>query len=66
MILRSRHPRSPSEPAPYWTSYADIVRIAGGVPIEIQCGEASGFLLTSEQLDAAITPRCSSVAATWS
>ena len=44
-------------PAPYWTSYADIVRIAGGVPVEIQCGEASGFLLTSEQLDAAITPR---------
>ena len=29
-------------PAPYWTSYADIVRIAGGLPIEIPCGEASG------------------------
>lgn len=44
-------------PAPYWTSYADIVRICGGVPVSLPCGEAQGFRLTAAQLDAAITPR---------
>jgi aspartate aminotransferase len=44
-------------PTPYWTSYADIVKIAGGVPIEIACEAKDGFLLTPEGLNAAITPR---------
>lgn len=44
-------------PAPYWTSYSDIVAIAGGVPVLIPCGAESGFLLLPEQLEAAITPR---------
>lgn len=44
-------------PAPYWTSYADMVLIAGGVPVVLPCSEANGFRLTAEQLDAAITPR---------
>ena len=44
-------------PAPYWTSYADMVLIAGGVPVVVPCSEAHGFLLTAEQLEAAITPR---------
>jgi aspartate aminotransferase len=44
-------------PAPYWTSYADIVQICGGVPVSVPCSEANGFRLEAEQLEAAITPR---------
>lgn len=44
-------------PAPYWTSYADMVLIAGGVPVVVPCSEANGFRITPEELDAAITPR---------
>lgn len=44
-------------PAPYWTSYADIVQICGGVPVPVACSEANGFRLDAAQLDAAITPR---------
>jgi len=44
-------------PAPYWTSYADIVRICGGVPVGVPCGDAQGFRLEAAQLEAAITPR---------
>lgn len=43
-------------PAPYWVSYADIVLIAGGVPVLPLCTEADGFRLTGEALDRAITP----------
>jgi aspartate aminotransferase len=44
-------------PAPYWTSYADIVQICGGVPVSVPCSEAQGFRLNAAQLEAAITPR---------
>ncbi|MGJ7493264.1 pyridoxal phosphate-dependent aminotransferase [Variovorax sp. ZT4R33] len=44
-------------PAPYWTSYADIVQICGGVPVPVACTEANGFRLGAAQLEAAITPR---------
>lgn len=44
-------------PAPYWTSYADMVQICGGVPVSVACGEAHGFRLDAAQLEAAITPR---------
>lgn len=44
-------------PAPYWTSYSDIVRLAGGVPVVITCPMTQGFKLTPEQLEAAITPK---------
>ncbi|WP_431125662.1 pyridoxal phosphate-dependent aminotransferase [Variovorax paradoxus] len=44
-------------PAPYWTSYADIVQICGGVPVSVPCSEANGFRLEVAQLEAAITPR---------
>jgi aspartate aminotransferase len=44
-------------PAPYWTSYADMVLIAGGVPVVVPCSEANGFRITAQELDAAITPR---------
>ncbi|WP_244113424.1 aminotransferase class I/II-fold pyridoxal phosphate-dependent enzyme [Burkholderia cepacia] len=44
-------------PAPYWVSYPDMVRLAGGVPVIVPCPEADNFLLTAAKLSAAITPR---------
>nr|WP_111298698.1 pyridoxal phosphate-dependent aminotransferase [Paracoccus saliphilus] len=44
-------------PAPYWVSYPDMVLLAGGVPVIVECPQASGFRLTPEALEAAITPR---------
>jgi aspartate aminotransferase len=43
--------------APYWTSYADMVLIADGVPINVVCREENGFRLDGADLEAAITPR---------
>lgn len=43
-------------PAPYWTSYADIIRVAGGVPVLVACDISNGFRLTAKQLNQAITP----------
>ena len=43
--------------APYWTSYADIVTIAGGTPVTVLCSEDNGFRLDPAKLEAAITPR---------
>ena len=44
-------------PAPHWVSYPDMVAAHGGVPVVVPCGEADGFRLTPEALEAAITPR---------
>jgi aspartate/methionine/tyrosine aminotransferase len=44
-------------PAPYWTTYPESIRLAGGVPVEIITDETSGYLATIEQLEAARTPR---------
>lgn len=44
-------------PTPYWTSYSDIVHICEGKPVLIACDASSGFRLTAEKLEAAITPR---------
>lgn len=44
-------------PAPYWVSYPDMVRLAGGTPVEVLCPESQGFKITPEQLRDAITPR---------
>ncbi len=44
-------------PAPYWVSYPDMVRLAGGTPVPVACGIDAGFRLTPAQLEAAITPR---------
>ncbi len=42
---------------PYWISYVDIVRIAGGVPVLVQCAQENGFRLSAEAIERAITPR---------
>ncbi len=44
-------------PAPYWVSYSDISKVAGGVPVEIPTSIETDFKITSEALEAAITPR---------
>lgn len=44
-------------PTPYWTSYSDIVQICQGKPVLVPCDAQSGFRLTAEKLEAAITPR---------
>eukprot|EP00953_Heterococcus_sp_UTEX-ZZ885_P040754 20821-Heterococcus_DN1.PRE.1 len=44
-------------PAPYWPSYPEIVRMAGGTPVIIETGVEEGFLLSKEALKAAITPK---------
>ncbi|MFO7759961.1 MAG: pyridoxal phosphate-dependent aminotransferase [Roseovarius sp.] len=44
-------------PAPYWVSYPDMVRLAGGEPVIVPAGIETGFKLTAEALEAAITPQ---------
>jgi len=44
-------------PAPYWTTYPEAVRLAGGVPVEVFAGEDVGYLVSVEQLEAARTER---------
>ena len=44
-------------PAPYWTTYPEAITLSGGVPVVIQTDESTGFRVTVEQLDAALTPR---------
>ena len=43
-------------PAPYWVSYPDMVLLAGGTPVIVEAGVGTGFRLTADQLEAAITP----------
>jgi aspartate aminotransferase len=43
--------------APYWTSYADMVQIAEGRPVNVVCREENGFRLDAADLERAITPR---------
>ncbi|WP_191083310.1 pyridoxal phosphate-dependent aminotransferase [Roseococcus microcysteis] len=44
-------------PAPYWISYADMAKVAGGVPVTVNCPQNNGFKLRPEDLEAAITPK---------
>ena len=44
-------------PCPYWVSYSDIVKLAGGVPVEVATSIDTDFKMTPEQLEAAITPK---------
>jgi len=44
-------------PAPFWVSYADISKVAGGIPIEISTSIDSDFKVTPKALEAAITPK---------
>ena len=44
-------------PAPFWTTYPEAIRLAGGVPVEVFAGAEQGYLVTVEQLEAALTER---------
>ncbi|MBU3822020.1 pyridoxal phosphate-dependent aminotransferase [Flavobacteriaceae bacterium XHP0103] len=44
-------------PCPYWVSYADIVKLNDGIPVEVKTTIATDFKMTPEQLEAAITPK---------
>ncbi|NEV94919.1 pyridoxal phosphate-dependent aminotransferase [Psychroflexus sp. YR1-1] len=44
-------------PCPYWVSYSDIIKLSGGVPVEVQTDIDQDFKMTPEQLKSAITPK---------
>ena len=44
-------------PAPYWTTYPEAIRLAGGAAVEVFAGVDQGYLVTVDQLEAARTPR---------
>lgn len=44
-------------PAPYWLSYPEMVRLAGGTPVFVQTKEENGWKMTPEEFESAMTPR---------
>nr|WP_297308144.1 pyridoxal phosphate-dependent aminotransferase [uncultured Flavobacterium sp.] len=44
-------------PAPFWVSYSEIIKLSGGVPVEVATSVESDFKMTPAQLEAAITPK---------
>ena len=44
-------------PAPYWTTYPECVKLAGGVPVEVFADESQNYLVTVDQLEKARTPK---------
>ncbi len=44
-------------PAPYWVSYFEIIKLSGGVPVEVPTSVETDFKMTAKQLEAAITPK---------
>lgn len=44
-------------PAPFWVSYAEIISLSGGIPVEVKTSVETNFKITPEQLRAAITPK---------
>ncbi|UMY66744.1 MULTISPECIES: pyridoxal phosphate-dependent aminotransferase [unclassified Flavobacterium] len=44
-------------PAPYWVSYYEIIRMAGGIPVEVPTSVETDFKITAQQLEQAITPK---------
>ncbi|WP_136610772.1 pyridoxal phosphate-dependent aminotransferase [Sinomonas albida] len=44
-------------PTPYWTTYPEAIRLAGGVPVDVFAGPEQGYLVTVDQLEAALTER---------
>lgn len=44
-------------PAPYWLTYPEVVKVCGGVPVFVKTSRRSGYKMTPEALDKAITPK---------
>jgi aspartate aminotransferase len=47
--------------APYWVTYPEQIRLAGATPVIVSCDESSGFKMTPEQLESAITDKTKAV-----
>ena len=43
-------------PAPYWTSYPDMVRIAGAIPVIVETKQENGWKMTPEEFESAMSP----------
>ncbi len=43
-------------PTPYWVSYPEMVRLAGGIPVMVETKESTGWKMTPEQFEEAMTP----------
>jgi aspartate aminotransferase len=44
-------------PAPYWVSYYEIIKLSGGIPVEVPTSVETNFKITADQLEKAITPK---------
>ena len=44
-------------PAPFWVSYFEIIKLSGGIPVEVPTSVETNFKITAAQLEAAITPK---------
>ena len=44
-------------PAPYWLTYPEVVKVCGAVPVIVKAGKETGYKMTPQQLEAAITPK---------
>ena len=48
-------------PAPYWTTYPECIKLAGGVSVEVFADETQNYLVSVEQLEAARTPKTKAI-----
>ncbi len=48
-------------PAPYWVSYPEMVKMAGGIPVFVEGREENGFRITAESLEKAVTPKTKAI-----
>ena len=48
-------------PAPFWLTYPELVKLAGGKPVYVYTSESNGFKLTAEQLEKAITDKTKAI-----
>ncbi len=48
-------------PAPYWLSYPEIVKLAGGVPVYVKCGKEQNYKVSAAQIEEAITDKTKAV-----
>ena len=48
-------------PAPYWTTYPEAIKLAGGIAVEVFADESQNYLVTVEQLEAARTPKTKAI-----
>ena len=48
-------------PAPYWTTYPECIKLAGGIPVEVFADESQNYLVTVDQLEKARTPKTKAI-----